>query len=48
MKFKETQLRLGLLYIFGCKPSKGAGRKTAGVRNSKRAERLVRCAAYDF
>jgi hypothetical protein len=47
-KFKETQLRLGFLYILGCKPKKGSGRNTQGVRNSKRAERMVRCAAYDF
>jgi hypothetical protein len=41
-KFGETHLRLGLLYIFGCKSKD----KRGGVYN--RADRLIRCAAYDY
>ena len=41
VKFQETHLQLGLLYIFGCGNNKG------GYRNPKRMKRGTICPAYN-
>ena len=41
IKFQETHLQLGLLYIFGCKGDK------MGYRNAKKVRKSVVCPAYN-
>lgn len=41
IKFQETHLQLGLLYIFGC------GNKGGGYRNTSRMKKGVVCPAYN-
>jgi len=40
LKFQETHLRLGLLYIFGCRVDR------MGYRNAKKVKKSVVCPAY--
>jgi hypothetical protein len=41
VRFRETHLRLGLLYVFGCRNGGGGGARGGGHGNGRR------CAAYD-
>jgi len=41
VRFQESHLQLGLLYIFGCK------KNTAGYRNLNRMRRRVKCSIYE-
>ncbi len=41
IKFQETHLRLGLLYIFGCKGDR------MGYRNARKVRKSVVCPAYN-
>jgi hypothetical protein len=42
VKFRETHLRLGILYIFGCK-----GGSSQGIRSGNRNNNHNRCPAYN-
>lgn len=46
IKFQETHLRLGLLYIFGCKGDQMTGRYGNGYRDPKRIRKTNICPAY--
>jgi hypothetical protein len=48
IKFRETHVQLGILYIFGCKGAgnQGGGRFGNGYRDPKRVKRTNVCPAY--